>query len=103
MDTSINNIIIRYGRFNIKDKPTKKAVKERFKPLKVRDIDIDICDYCTAWEVFLTIVRMNINILIDDNGYFADDIDERIINAVHNATGIAKELLEFVDCNPVDS
>ena len=103
MKTLINNIIIRYSGFAIGKKPTTTAVKKRFKPLNICDIDIDTCDFGTEWEVFLTIANMEVDVIIDNDGYFDDDIDERIINAVYNATGIAKELLEFIDCDPIDS
>lgn len=103
MKTLINNIIIRYSGLTIGKKPTTAAVKKRFKPLSICDMDIDMCDFGTEWEVFLTIANMEVDVIIDNDGYFEDDIDERIINAVHNATGIAKELLEFIDCDPIDS
>lgn len=61
-----------------------------------------MCDFGTEWEVFLTIANMEVDVIIDNDGYFDDDIDERIINAVHNATGITKEVLEFIDCDPID-
>ena len=103
MKTLINNIIIRYSGLTIGKKPTTAAVKKRFKPLNICDMDIDMCDFGTEWEVFLTIANMEVDVIIDNDGYFEDDIDEHIINAVHNATGIAKELLEFIDCDPIDS
>lgn len=103
MKTLINNIIIRYSGFAIGKKPTTTAVKKRFKPLSICDIDIDMRDFDPEWEVFLTIVNMEVDVIIDNNGYFDDDIDKHIINAVHNATGIAKELLEFIDCDPIDA
>lgn len=103
MKTLINNIIIRYSGLAIGKKPTTTAVKKRFKPLSIRDIDIDTCDFGTEWEVFLTIANMEVDVIIDNDGYFDDDIDERIINAVHNVTGITKEVLEFIDCDPIDS
>lgn len=100
---TINNIIVRYSGFAMSKKPTKKAVEKRFKPLSICDIDIDTCDFGTEWEVFLTIANMEVDVIIDSDGYFDDDIDERIINAVHNATGIATKLLEFIDCDPIDA
>ena len=103
MRTKINNIIIRDSGLAIGKKPTITAVKKRFKPLSICDIDIDICDFGTEWEVFLTIANMEVDVVIDNDGYFDNDIDERIINAVHNATGIAKEVLEFIDCDPIDA
>lgn len=103
MRTKISNIIIRYSGFAIGKKPTKTAVKKRFKPLSICDIDIDTCDFGTEWEVFLTIANMEVDVVVGNDGYFDDDIDERIINAVHNATGIAKEELEFIDCDPIDA
>lgn len=113
MKTLINNIIIRYSGLAIGKKPTTTAVKKRFKPLtavknrfkplSIYDIDIDTCDFGTEWEVFLTIANMEVDVIIDKDGYFDDDIDERIISAVHNATGIAEELLEFIDCDPIDA
>lgn len=102
MEALINNIIIRYSGFAIGEKPTVTAVKKRFKPLSVCDIDVNMCDFGTEWEVFLTIANMKVDVVIDNDGYFDEDIDKRIISAVHNATGIAKELLEFIDCDPVD-
>jgi hypothetical protein len=103
MEALINNIIIRYSGFVIGKKPTTTAIKKRFKPLSICDIDIDMRDFGTEWEVFLTIANMEVDVTIDNDGYFDDDIDERIVNAVHNATGIAKEVLEFIDCDPIDS
>lgn len=103
MKAIINNIIIRYSGLAIGKKPTTTAVKKCFKPLSICDIDIGTCDFGTEWEVFLTIANMGVDVIIDNDGYFDDDIDERIINAVHNAIGIAKEVLEFIDCDPIDS
>lgn len=103
MKALINNIIIRYSGLAIGKKPITATVKKRFKPLSICDIDIDMCDFGTEWEVFLTIANMEVDVIIDNDGDFDDDIDERIINAVHNATGIAEELLEFIDCDPIDS
>ena len=103
MRTKISNIIIRDSGLAIGKKPTTTTVKKRFKPLSICDIDIGMCDFGTEWEVFLTIANMEVDVIIDNDGYFDDDIDERIINAVHNATGIAKEALEFIDCDPIDS
>ena len=103
MRTKISNIIIRDSGLAIGKKPTIAAVKKRFKPLSIYDIDIGMCDFGTEWEVFLTIANIEVDVIIDNDGYFDDDIVERIINAVHNATGIAKEALEFIDCDSIDS